>query len=378
MCVGLVAAGAASTAMGSPEAAVASTSALSLVGGLMSNAAGNFAADALNKGGDKLAGLFARKFPDIDENHHILTALRKAHLEALSAVLDDFDKARKDTDRVSANAEEEERFSTELRNFLKQAHKELKAPSAEPSLLEKQVFEGLPEAFQKGMTARNALSPQEAQGQLNNSRKQINEAVLKELLVGSGTDRHDLPPLFEQIFVSQEQNGWLDRFLRAAAAQFKSNEPFEKIWNAEQLALIVSAVQSLQQEMTALRGDVKTGFESVEEAADRRHQEMMQAIAKDKGVPVEHLQPILERLGHNNVPETDMAKVLSSAVDHLLEQSQRETIIHNDAPSIDQAIQRARAKLEKLDVSGAIDDLDAAIAEEEAEEARRQKARANY
>ena len=101
-----------------------------------------------------------------------------------------------------------------------------------------------------------------------------------------------------------------------------------------------------------------------------------ETAAKNAGIDPVDLVPILSRLGHNHVPESKIAQVLSDAVDDLLAQSKQLSDISNDAPAIDQAIMRARDRLAKLDVTGALDELDAAIKVEEEQEAAKRKARA--
>ena len=350
------------------SAATLSGMVLTAASGLLGNVAGDYATDLFTKGGDKLGGLFAKQFPDIDQNHHILNAMRRAHLAALHQVLAD--------SGLHEAQGEPARFAESLKAYLASEKKKLEGGKGEAGFSEKALFDGLPELFAKGLATRATGGPDRAAEELKTTRRDIETLILAEVKAGAGMRQEErLPDAFFNHF-SDETDGWFPLFLRDAADRLKKDEAFKSIWTTEQLSSLQAWVLDIKSQLDRLEGKIDDGFKKAEDEAERRHREMMEAIARDKGVEVDKLYPILDRLGHNNVPQADIPRVLSEAVEHLLAQSERQGEISNDAPAIDQAIQRARDKLKGLDIAGALDELDAAIAEEEAEEARRKKARA--
>jgi len=107
--------------------------------------------------------------------------------------------------------------------------------------------------------------------------------------------------------------------------------------------------------------DIAAGVERLEIKMD----DVLAAIAKEKGVDPEHLRPILERLGHTDIPISDIAPTFEQAVDDLMARAGMLSEIHNDGPAIDEAIRAAREKLATADTVGAIAVLDAALDEDE-------------
>jgi hypothetical protein len=81
------------------------------------------------------------------------------------------------------------------------------------------------------------------------------------------------------------------------------------------------------------------------EAAERRHQEMLALIGKEKEVPREQLEPILAGLGYENVPVDQIADRLRDAVDSLRAKAAEPVRPSNEGTEIDQVIRQARAKL---------------------------------
>ncbi len=98
----------------------------------------------------------------------------------------------------------------------------------------------------------------------------------------------------------------------------------------------------------------------------RQHEEILAAVAREKGIDPEHLRPILERLGHTDTPASDIPRMLSHAVDDLISRAGSPTVIHNDGPAMDEAIRTARSKLATADTVGAIAVLDAALDDDSA------------
>ncbi len=371
-CLPLAAGGAVLTA--ATAGAAASTGAvavLPIMGALLSGGAQHTFNKVLDASGDSLEALFSGQ-AGIDENHHILWSLRAAHLKALETVLKRFDDARR-SDPDTARAAEAKRFSAELKTFLASATRALKNGAGPASDLEQEVFRTLPPAFDAALAARGENALDVSRARLVKLKSEIEEAVLAELCEATGTLAQELPASFRTAFCAD--TGWLDLFIRDAAARLKENSHFETILAAEQRARIevqgaelLSAAARLEGKVDELSVAEADRHEEVQAEAERRHleqlakqQEILDTIAREKGVDPEHLRPVLARLGHQNVPVNDIPKLLSEAVDRLLARSEDLAPIHNDGALIDQAIAEARAKLKAADVEAALGILDQAL-----------------
>jgi len=110
---------------------------------------------------------------------------------------------------------------------------------------------------------------------------------------------------------------------------------------------------------------------AMEDASARRHRELMEAIAREKGVDPRHLVPLFEHLGHSGLPLDEIRARASEAVEAILDRSQRAVAPSNDGADIAATIGAARSKLGALDTGSARSILTAKIAEEAA--ARRQR-----
>ncbi len=238
-CIPMAIAGAALTATGSDPVTVAA-----IAGPLLSGVAGNILSSAFGAGEEKLMKAVFHRHPGIDENHHILLALRQAHLKALAHVLSDFDSARK-TDPDEKRRQESARFSAELHAFLKDAGKGVSVTSGPVSAYERQVFETLPATFEKALAARGAQAPETALKEAEHVRADIEQAVLNEICVATATDFGLVPAMFANRF-RERNHGWFDLFVRDAAARLKENEAFKTIWTAEQIVGLKHLVEGIE------------------------------------------------------------------------------------------------------------------------------------
>ncbi len=93
--------------------------------------------------------------------------------------------------------------------------------------------------------------------------------------------------------------------------------------------------------------------------------------AEKRGIDPANLQPILAKLGVLGVPDDKIAERLDASVEEILAQAAKPVPASNDGADIDAAIVASRAKLRDLDTAGALDVLQAKIAGEEQERARR-------
>jgi tetratricopeptide (TPR) repeat protein len=337
------------------SATTAATVAASLIGG----AAGNFAHQALDA---PTSALFARVFKagtGLDENHSILLALRGAHLDALAEVAERaalrLDGGDRDAGFLS--------YRAGLDGYLGAARQKITpAGFAVPSAAERAVFDGLPEAFSAGLAERGADD-----ADARDMRASVEAAVLAELRADL---REEAPASFAAAFAGSDapgDDGWFGAFVRAASARLKDNAAFATIWTANRVARIEGALARQGDRLDDIAGRMAT-----EDAAERRHREVLAkqdeilaTVSREKGVDPEHLRPILERLGHQNVSVLDMPRVLAGAVDQLQAMARERTAPSNDGADIDAAIARAKTLLASADAVGAVAELDRALDEDD-------------
>jgi tetratricopeptide (TPR) repeat protein len=350
---------AAKLAPGDPASATtAATVAASLIGG----AAGNFAHQALDA---PTSALFARVFKagtGLDENHTILLALRGAHLDALAEVAERAAKRLGGGDRDAGFLS----YRAGLDGYLGAARQKLTpAGFAMPSDAERAVFDGLPEAFSAGLAERDANA---ADADARDMRASVEAAVLTELRADLG---EDAPASFAAAFAGSDapgDDGWFGAFVRAASARLKDNGAFATIWTASRVARIEAALTRHGTQLHDIAERMAT-----ENEAERRHREVLAkqdeilaSVSREKGVDPEHLRPILERLGHQNVSVVVMPRVLAGAVDQLQAMARERNAPSNDGGDINAAIARARVLLAGADAAGAVKELDRALDADEA------------
>jgi hypothetical protein len=100
---------------------------------------------------------------------------------------------------------------------------------------------------------------------------------------------------------------------------------------------------------------------------------MLAAIAQEKGVPREQLEPIRTALGYENVPLDQMAELLREAVDSLRAKAIEPVEPSHEGDQLDKAIRDARAALSNLDTGAAISILAKAMEDDEAFKAAAQR-----
>jgi tetratricopeptide (TPR) repeat protein len=166
-----------------------------------------------------------------------------------------------------------------------------------------------------------------------------------------------------------------------ALRQFRSDQPqqyfFEKgssgspvfLDNAQQLAGIIAL-----SELGANAGEshLREAF-VVPATTIRAYLVRLQArpVAEKQAINPADLQPILDRLGAQDVAVSDIPARLIAFVDEAQRQAAKPVPVSNDGADIDAAIAASRAKLRGLDTAGALDVLQAKIADEEQERGRR-------
>ena len=358
---------AATTGATGPVAAV-----LTIAANLFGSAAGNSFHELTSKGENGLSDLFAGS-REIDRNLHVVLAMREANLSALRTLVEEHAGPERDD------------FVERMRRYLAEASATERSGHSEIAAFEGTIFRTLADAFDE-VLADDEIAPR---SESSSVRAAIEDAVLAELASDAGLELVEIPTDFVAGF-RRADGGWLDLFVSDAARRLNSNESFRTAWQSGKLAAISKAAGRLTRSVEIVSQQVH----NVDDKLGRHHREEMEAleairleIARQKGVPAEALTPLLERLGHENVPLADIPRVLSAAIDALKKRSEAFTFIHNDGAAIDEAIKEARSKLAEADSAAAIGIIDAALetdetyeraleAEDEARKHREQMGRA--
>ncbi|MBV8520584.1 MAG: hypothetical protein JOY71_00355 [Acetobacteraceae bacterium] len=238
------------TAAGSPFAAA-------LVGSVVGGAAGNFGHEVCKVLDRRVLGKLLEGRSGIAENHVVVQALRLAELKALGTILERFDYAQpRDRPREGSEAA---RVSAELAKFIAEQTKAAKslafaAPGDDTPVeraLRQEVLNTLPQAFDQGLAARRAAGDEAAIAEsLAQIRRTVETAVLAEVRLTLFAPGEEFPRGFTELFVGTDTTpGWFDLFLRDAANRIKAasaedDSAFEKVWNAEQVAMIKAIAEA--------------------------------------------------------------------------------------------------------------------------------------
>jgi hypothetical protein len=285
-CLGL---GTAATAIGVGTAA-AGPFAAALAMGVMGNAAGNFGHEVCKILDRRVLGKLLEGRSAIVENHLVVQALRLAELKALGVILERFDATRvhdRDAERASAAA----RVSAELARFLAEETKTANTlafattTDATPTerALRQEVLKALPAAFDQGLAARRMAGDRAAIAEsLAQLQRIVETAVLAELRLTLFAPGEEFPAAFRALFGGTETTaGWFDLFLRDAADRIKASDgAFEKIWNAEQTALIKAIAEVNRTVLERL--DTRT--ERIEQAVDDQRAEVNKLLTLARNV----------------------------------------------------------------------------------------------
>jgi hypothetical protein len=249
----------------------------------------------------------------VDENNVIVRTLRAAQLKALRTTRERFDLSRR-TEPDKARREQGDIFSERLGDFLR-VEENLVATLTIDSLAEpteKDVealrrVAAIPEVKAKRDTViRRAsadlaasLSARHGSGPALNAIRhtaeldilaEISTYMFAEATIAFG----EIPPLFLSAFTGpfDGTNGWFALFVREAAAKLRAGGEFEKIWAAEQSAVVRHLV-----EMAKLKIDNVAAVTSACLTALKTHGEKLDAIAGGRAEIAAMLQDINARLG---------------------------------------------------------------------------------
>jgi tetratricopeptide (TPR) repeat protein len=374
------------------ETGAAGSFAGALIGGVVGNAAGNFGHEVCKILDRRVLGRLLDGRSGIAENHVVVQALRLAQLKALETILDRFDAAREhdqDPERVS----EASRVSAELKRFItnetKAANDLAFAITGDNTLmaqaLRRDVLATLPAAFDQGLAARRIAGDEAAIAEgLAQIRRVVETAVLAELRLTLFVPSEDFLTAFRVVFTGTNTTaGWFDLFLRDAADRIKGADgdddgAFEKIWNAEQIALI----KAIGEAHTAVLERIDTRTERIEHAIEDQQAGINELLAlarsggffqraTEQGISEAAVRAIVERLGGEGFGRAALLPWLENWIDA----AQRELARGSNE---DEAFQTARREAERLFKLGRIADastpfMDAFEREERAERERQQE-----
>lgn len=314
-----------------------------IAGGVADRAVGRLLGEVRDRL-DRLRGL-----PD---NHDVARGVRQAQIQALDRVIRDFAARHPDAD--PGFAERALAFCREVQGHALGAevsvNEDLTAPlgAAIQGILAGPGT-GLPSATVAGQVAGL-----------------VETVVLEELRARLAPQ--PLPPAFEAQF--RHGADALPRFLDAYGAHvtkaISQPEPFQAIFMAGALARIeglgfdtAEGVQALAERF----GGFEAGLGRVEDAQARearlaaeRHEELLAAIARDKGVPHAVLRALLARMGETGVAEAAIEARLAAKAEEYVALRAELDRRGNDRPEAAAARARARRLLEagELDAARAV------------------------
>ena len=211
---------------------------------------------------------------------------------------------------------------------------------------------------------------------LGQIRRMVEASVLAEIRADAAAPPSEpFPSPFVDLFSGVDASeGWFDLFVRDAAERLKDAKEkdgagaFEKIWNAEQTALIKAIVEAHSEILIAIQRnteEIRASQDRAKEDDERRHRELLDAIARERGVPPEKLAPLFEHLGMSGLTLDEMRRRAEEAVEGILAKARQKVEPSNEGADIDATIGAARERLGNLDTAGARSVLAAKIAEEE-------------
>ena len=316
-----------------------------LVASLAESTAGNLATDIFKALDRRAAERFLAGWSSIDENQHVERALRLAQINGLRAVLGRFDAARAGDPQI-ARQQEAERFSALLKRFLHREAKATQTPdfaqvSADEQAIRRKVLDALPEAFDQSLAARRATGdPSALLVSWAQLRAAVEAAVWEEIRSQTLAQGEAFPPVFEAAFTGTGfPEGWFDLFVRDAASKLKEGTEFERIWHAEQLAL----VKALAQAHTEVLGRIDRHTERTDTRTERMEQALadqtatikeLLALAQrgnvfqraaEQGIPKAAVRAIVERAGGIGVAAEDLLVYLERWIDDVLAERARPT-----------------------------------------------------
>ncbi len=229
----------------------------------------------------------------------------------------------------------------------------------------------LPDMFDQSLAARRATGDSIAVQQgLSKLRAAVAAAVLSEVRLRTGTLDHELPAAFIMAFEGTGvPDSWFDLFVRDAAFRLKEDAGFERVWNAEQLALakaVATAHTAVLEEINERTKRLQQGQEGqtamLRELLALARSGGVFPRAAEQGVP-EAVRSIIERLGGEGIARDDLIPWLDNWIEAAREELDRYT---NEGEAFD----AARREAERRFKAGYLNEASAAFMDELAREER--------
>ena len=315
-CLSFALLGTAATALSHAAGATAAVSHVAGASAALSPAAGAVVVAGSAVGGvaARLAGSFGTKFVrqtaeryfahwgaiGDDEVSITIRELRRAQLKALWKVLQRFQKGRA-TDRDAKRQAQADIFCDYLKRFLDKETGDIETltwagvegTADQENALRRRVLECLPESFDESLAVRHHAG-----------LKAAAETVVLEELRRSVFE--DIPPLFRSAF-QDISNGWFDLFVRDAAARLKADGEFERMWNAEQIAVVRHIAQEI-----VTRVDTITDWMPQANEAFRAFGVGLDALAGDLEATRDYAKAVYDRACGDHALPLDFDEVISN------------------------------------------------------------------
>jgi tetratricopeptide (TPR) repeat protein len=282
----------------------------------------------------------------LPENYDLVRGIRTAYLTALDKVT----RAHAAHLGLVEASAEERAFAASARAYLDQRLSILNAGKLDfDAVDEAEVRHVLDEMVHPSATEGYAAMAQQA-------RQRAEAEALGELETDAG---RRAPPLFRRFFEGDGVGGlgWYETYALFVNERIKTDERFRSVFLAAELVDIKRLVEAADRRIAALDARlsrlIEDGFARAETEAERRHREVMEALAREKGVPIPPLAAVLRRLGEADVPAEAIPARLEAAAERLLELEARLSQPSNDRPETAAARDRARKLLNAGDLDGA-------------------------
>ena len=174
-------------------------------------------------------------------------------------VLREWEKARR-TDPDPRRQKRALAFRELMRAFLDDQTSKIKSLSPaelaggdeQETALRRRLLSQLPESFDAGLARRREQGKPGPTSPIVSTCRKLAEDVVLDELRASGFD--DIPALFLSALRGGPDGtgGWFDLFVRDAAAKLKQGGEFERIWNAEQVAVMSHMVKGIGAQTNAI------------------------------------------------------------------------------------------------------------------------------
>jgi tetratricopeptide (TPR) repeat protein len=331
------------------------------IAGTLKATAARAVAPRLLSFGSREVSNFSRNWR-LPENHDVQKALRTAQYEALLNTLADFEAWAKEDVTTELSADEQ--------RFVDMARIEALAAKRAANNVERGLdaagMQRLAKSLDLALAGKLGLEERADALRLAASQAILSDVARSVVRAGGP----GVPERFRAIFIGELRHvdGWHPRFVAFASQALKDKPAYRDIFVAEKLCVISDKLDGLHEAVT-------TGFQDISGQMTAMRSDLMQQMARARGVPPENLRPLFEAVGRD-VPDEGFEHAVRHAVDELLARARQKPQAFNDPEEIQRAIQVARDKLSRLDTDGAVEHLRRARAEQAESREERQRGEA--